>query len=181
MKKRIVTMWLSLMVLAYCPSTFTQGVSQSPSPEKQAAPPSATNTRETNVREYTELLHTDVRQQKPQIMGAMMQLDAEQAKKFWPIYNEYNAELSKLNKRGAADMQDYSRNYDQLTDSKADQIVQDTINYQKQRADLLAKYHARVKEALGAVEAARFLEIEMQLLNIIDLQMESSLPIRPGS
>ena len=181
MKKRIVTMWLSLIVLSYCPWAFTQGVSQSPGTERQTAPPAATNNKEANVREYTELLHTDVRQQKPQIMGAMMQLDAEQAKKFWPIYNEYNAELSKLNKRGMADIQDYSRNFDQLTDAKADQIVQGTINYQKQRADLLAKYYARVKEALGPVEAARFLEIEMQLLNIMDLQMESSLPIGPGS
>jgi hypothetical protein len=34
-----------------------------------------------------------------------------------------------------------------------------------------------MKQALGAVLAARFLQIEDQLLLIIDLQIDSSLPI----
>jgi hypothetical protein len=64
-----------------------------------------------------------------------------------------------------------------MTDEKADELIQNAVSYRKQRAELLAKYYGRVKEALGAVTAARFAQIEDQLLLIIDLQIASSLPI----
>jgi hypothetical protein len=49
--------------------------------------------------------------------------------------------------------------------------------YRKQRSELLAKYYQRVKSALGAITAARFVQIEDQLLSLIDLQVDSSLPV----
>jgi hypothetical protein len=64
-----------------------------------------------------------------------------------------------------------------MTDAKADELIQNALNYRKQRSELLAKYYGRVKESLGAVTAARFAQIEDQLLLIIDLQIASSLPI----
>jgi len=180
--KRRFSVWLPLLIfLAGCPIVFTQQTAQSPSTEKQGARAAATDTQEKNVEEYIELLHTDVRQQKAQILGAVMQLDVEQAKKFWPIYSEYDAESSKLNKLGKANIEEYVRNFDQMTDAQADEITQNALNYQRQRAELLAKYYGRVKASLGPSEAARFLQIETQLLDIIDLQMESALPIAQGS
>jgi len=47
----------------------------------------------------------------------------------------------------------------------------------KQRADLLAKYYDRVKQEMGGITAARFVQVENLLLLIIDLQIASSLPI----
>jgi len=41
----------------------------------------------------------------------------------------------------------------------------------------LAKYYDRVKQEMGAMTAARFVQVENQLLFIIDLQIASSLPI----
>ena len=64
-----------------------------------------------------------------------------------------------------------------MTDAKADELIQNAFDYRKQRSELLAKYYGRVKDSLGAIEAARFLQIEDQLLAIIDLQIASALPI----
>jgi hypothetical protein len=64
-----------------------------------------------------------------------------------------------------------------LTNEKADELVHNAMAFQKQREDLLAKYYDRVKQELGAITAARFVQVENQLLLIIDLQIASSLPI----
>jgi len=42
---------------------------------------------------------------------------------------------------------------------------------------LLAKYYERVKQALGAVTAARFVQVENQLPLLIDIQSASTLTI----
>jgi hypothetical protein len=135
------------------------------------------DTQKTNVQAYIDLLHEDVRQQKDEIMGAILLLSTDDAAKFWPIYNEYDVELTKLNNQRIENIKEYARTYNQMTDEKADELIQKAMAYQKQRADLFAKTYDRVKQALGAVTAARFAQIESQLLLIIDLEIASSLPI----
>jgi methanogenic corrinoid protein MtbC1 len=110
-------------------------------------------------------------------MGAVMVLNAEDAAKFWPIYSEYDTELTKLNDQRVENIKEYARTYNQMTDEKADELIQKSLAYQKQRAELLAKTYERVKQAVGAVTAARFAQVEHQLLLIIDLQIASSLPV----
>ena len=164
------------VLLALCPLLFGQQKASHES-ANQAAPSTPATAQEKNIQEYIELLRSNIRQQKSEIMGSVMQLDVGQAAKFWPIYGEYDAELTKLNDLRVANIREYARNYDQMTDAKADELIQNALSYRKQRAELVAKYYGRVKGALGAVQAARFLQIEDQLLLIIDLQIESDLPV----
>lgn len=145
----------------------------------QAPPASAASASpaEQNVNTYIDLMRKDVRSQKFAIMDTVMQLDLDQAAKFWPIYRDYDAELKKLNDLRVANIKEYAQSYNNLSDAKADELIQNAISYQKQRMDLLAKYYDRVKGSLGGVTAARFAQVEQQLLLIIDLQIDSSLPI----
>lgn len=166
-----------LLVLVFGPIAIAQEDAQSPPTPGQAAPAAPSDTQARNLQEYIELLRSNVRQQKAEIMGAVMQLDIDQSAKFWPIYDEYDAELTKLNNLRVANIKEYSSNYDNMTDAKADELIQKALDYRKQRAELLAKYYGRVKASLGSIQAARFLQIEDQLLMIIDLQIASSLPL----
>jgi hypothetical protein len=136
-----------------------------------------TDAQKQNVQAYIELLRENVQQQKDEIMGVVMLLSAEDAKKFWPIYNEYDAQLAKLNGQRLENIQEYARNYNQLTDEKADELIQKSVAYQKQRLELLLATYNKVKQVLGGVTAARFAQVENQLLLIIDLEMSSLLPV----
>jgi len=177
MKKRIAVSLSLFMLIAFGVAAFAQEKAQSEKTQANAMPPSTTSTQDKNIQEYIELLRTNVRQQKAEIMGAVMQLDVDQAAKFWPIYSQYDAELTKLNNLRIANIQEYARNYDQMTDAKADELIQAAFDYRKHRSELLAKYYGRIKASLGAIQAARFLQVEDQLLLIIDLQIESALPV----
>lgn len=171
--------WLGIL---FClPLLLASGSSaqtQTKTPEKKAAAatPEAT-TQDRNINEYIELLRANVRQQKSEIMGSMMVLSAADAAKFWPIYSDYDAELSKLNDERVENIKEYASTYDQMTNEKADELIQNAMAFQKQRTDLLANTYERVKQALGATTAARFIQIEHQLLLIIDLQIASNLPL----
>jgi hypothetical protein len=147
------------------------------STQEQSAQSTPADAKEKNIQEYIELMRSNVRDEKSQIMGAVMQLDIDDAAKFWPIYSQYDAELTKLNNLRVENIQDYARNYSQMTDAKADELIQRSLDYQKQRGELLAKYYQVMKQSVGAITAARFLQVEHQLLLIIDLQIASSLPI----
>jgi hypothetical protein len=130
-----------------------------------------------NIQAYITLMRSNVRQDKAEIMGSVMALSAADAAKFWPIYSEYDVELSKLNDLRVANIKQYAREYEGLTDAEADDLMKKALAYQQQRGELLAKTYGKVKDALGGDTAARFAQVEHQLLLIIDLQIVSSLPI----
>jgi hypothetical protein len=177
MKKRIA-MWLPLLMLVgTCPAARAQNKAQPQETKEQSAASPLSDAQKKNIQEYVELMRANVRDQKAEIMGSVMQLNIDDAAKFWPIYSEYDAELTKLNNLRVHNIMEYAENYSQMTDEKADELIRSALDYQKQRAELLAKYYERVKQALGGITAARFLMVEHQLLLLIDLQIASSLPI----
>ena len=141
------------------------------------SPATGASNQDQNIQEYVALLRKDVRSQKSAVMSQVMQLDPDQAAKFWPIYRDYDAALTKLNDMRVANIQEYTRSYTNITDAKADELVHNAMSYQKQRAELLAQSYDKMKQALGGITAARFLMVESQMLLIIDLQIDSSLPI----
>jgi uncharacterized protein YqeY len=170
--------WIMVLTfLALGPAASSTDKAQPGNTVPQASTSPNADTQNKNIQKYVELLRANVGQDKAEMMGAVMQLSAADAAKFWPLYSEYNAELTKLNDLRVANIQEYARTYSQMTDAKADELIQTAMKYEKQRSEVLAKYYDRVKQALGATTAARFVQVEHQLLLIIDLKIASSLPI----
>ena len=139
--------------------------------------PAATESQEINIRAYVELLRVDVRTKKTAIFTEIMQFNDQQAAKFWPIYNEYDIELQKLNDQKLAGIQEYAKNFGKMTDEKADELALLALELEDRRNNLKKTYYEKVRQQLGGIIAARFLQIENQLLMVIDLQIAASLPI----
>jgi hypothetical protein len=135
------------------------------------------DSRELNLRAYGELLRSDIRAQKVAVISEVMQFTEDEDAKFWPIYREYEAELGKLNDDRIALIKDYALNYDSLTDSTADKLALGALDLESRRNALKAKYYDRFKSALSAKTAARYLQVENQILLLLDLQIAASLPI----
>ncbi len=134
-------------------------------------------TKDTNLRAYVELLRSDVRAQKVAFITELMEFTDAEDKAFWPIYREYDVELSRINDERVSGIEEYSRNYDKVSDALADKLAIKALELESRRTALKEKYYTRLKSALSPKTAARFLQVENQLLMIIDLQISAALPI----
>jgi hypothetical protein len=143
----------------------------------QPAVVSPAETRDANLGAYVELLRADVRAQKVAFLTELMGFTEAEDKIFWPIYRDYDVELSKISDERVAGIEEYARNYEKLSDDVADKLVAKVFELESQRTALKQKYYTRLKAALSPRTAARFLQVENQLLMIIDLQIAASLPI----
>jgi len=140
-------------------------------------PATVDDTRDVNLRAYVELLRSDVRAQKVAILSEMMEFTEDEDTKFWPIYREYDLDLSKINDDRVALIQEYATNYEQMTDAVADKLARGALDLEARRNALKLQYYDRLKTALSAKTAARFLQVENQLLMILDLQISAALPV----
>jgi hypothetical protein len=137
----------------------------------------AEETRETNLRAYVELLRSDLRSQKIAVITEVMDFTEAEDEKFWPVYREYETELAKINDDRIALVKEYADNYEKLTDEMADRLARGVLRVEAQRAALKARYYDRFQTVLSPKSAARFLQVENQLLLILDLQIAAALPI----
>jgi hypothetical protein len=167
MKQATTTIVMALALLASARGASAQA----------AKPLSADDTRDANLRAYGELLRSDLRTEKVAIITEMMQFSEAEDAKFWPIYREYEAQLAKINDDRIAGIKEYATAYEKMTDEIADRLVHKALDLESRRHTLKAQFYDRFKAALSAKTAARFLQVENQILLILDLQIASSLPI----
>ena len=100
-----------------------------------------------NIRAYIELLRTDIRKSKSQVMGEAMDLDTDQAAKFWPVYKNFETEFTVIGDKVVALVKDYAEHYLKMTDAAADDIANQALAIEQQRNELKKKYYGRFKSA----------------------------------
>jgi hypothetical protein len=157
-----------LVTLAAAPAASAQTASPAPS---------AAQTKTLNLSAYAELLRSDIRAQKVAIITEVMEFTPEEDKAFWPIYREYDAEMTKLGDERVALIAEYARSFEQLTDDVADGLARKALDLETRRGAAKAKLYERVKGALKGRAALRFLQVEHQLQLITDLQISAALPV----
>lgn len=127
--------------------------------------------------DFIELLRTDVRAQKKAIITEAMDFTEDQAAKFWPIYREYEFEFAKIGDERVALITDFANNYENMTDEKAKEITDKALNIEEQTLKLKKKYVGKFSKVLPATVVARFLQVENQINNLVNLQIASELPL----
>jgi hypothetical protein len=122
---------------------------------------------------YIALLRSDIQTRKTDVIQQNLTLSDEQARRFC----SYENDLSKLGDRGLDVIRDYAKNWDNLSDDTAKSLGMRLLDYHKKREDLHGKYFGRISKEISPMIAAKFFQIEMQLEDIIDLGVASSVPL----
>jgi len=126
---------------------------------------------------YLELLRSDVRAEKVAILTEALDLPQAQADAFWPLYREYDAELSALGDRRVVMVKSFAEKYGTLTDADADTFAKEWFSLQSDRQKLRQKYYGKIAKATSSLVAARFLQVENTLGMLIDLNIAAELPL----
>jgi hypothetical protein len=124
-----------------------------------------------------DLMRKDIRSQKKQLMAQNLKLSDQEATKFWPIYDQYTAELVKINDKKYSIIQQYADQYGTLTDQQALSLVQEWGEVDIAAAQLRAKYVPIVAKAIGGRKGATFGQLDRRISLIIELQLASKLPL----
>jgi len=89
-----------------------------------------------------------------------MQLSADEAKKFWPIYDEYQRDLDRIVQKQNRAVLDYVNGESSMTDANARRIAKEVIAADGEEQKLRERTAKKLAAALPAKKAVRFLQIE---------------------
>ena len=104
-----------------------------------------------------------VRADKRAVVEKNMQLTADEAKKFWPLYDAYQRDLDKINTRQTRAILDFINSESSMTDANAKRIAREVMAADADEQKLKERTARKMLDALPAKKAVRFLQIENKI------------------
>jgi hypothetical protein len=135
------------------------------------------NSAQSTMDQDIGLFRKDVRSQKKQIIATNLQLTDQEAVKFWPLYDQYTADLVKINDAKYAAIKEYSASYSTLTDDQATGLVRKMLDVDKAVAELRLRYTTIFNNVIPGRKTAVFFQLDRRLVMLIDLQLASQIPM----
>jgi hypothetical protein len=124
-----------------------------------------------------KLLRQDLRSQKKQLIAANLTLTDGEATKFWPVYDQFSAEMTTLGDQKYALIKEYAQNFGSLTDDQARSLLDRSLALDVAAAQLRIKYVPIISKVLPGAKTATFFQMERRISTLIDLQVASQIPL----
>ena len=140
-----------------------------------AVPATAQDKGTTNM----EILRQKVKADKKLVVASNMNLTEAEAKAFWPIYEEYQTELRKVNDQLAAVIVNYAKDFNAntLTDDKALRLVDQMMMAEQADTTLKQTFVPKLSKVLPGKKVARYVQIENKIRAIVKYELAGGVPL----
>lgn len=135
------------------------------------------NEKFADMTDEIEMLRSVSQTERKVIVAKAMALSDQEAAAFWPVYNDYRAEMFKVNDRLVKIITDYAAQRDTLTDAQAKTLLNDHIKFEQDLLKIRKKYIAKFNKAMPMTKVARFYQIENKLDILQKVGLASQIPL----
>lgn len=144
-------------------------------PAWSAEPPAPAPSQEQIVADFQKNLQA----KRADVMAKGLTLTADQAAKFWPLYEQFQAEQDAVVNGQITATQDYAEHFESLTDADALAYVNALLERDGNMHDLRAKWLAKFQTVVPPKVAARAIQLDRRLSQIAQVKVSSQIPLIP--
>ncbi len=164
MKKLAIALVMGASLMSIQSAAFAQ---------KSETPAAAPTASEQDI----QLLRSDIRSSKKQLVAENMKLTPAEAEKFWPVYDAYTQETTKQGDARYALVKEYANSYVNMTDAEADTLVKKMAALDVQTATVRQEWIPKFRKVLTGKQTALFFQLDRRINLILDLQFAANIPI----
>jgi len=130
-----------------------------------------------STQDYIEVERGLLHAERKAVVAKAMVLTDEEAKVFWPLYNEYNEQVYKSKTKKVKVIADYADNFDNMTDARADEIMSNNMAADLELLKLKINYYKKFKKILSPSKVARYFQIEAKIDAMINAELAVQIPL----
>jgi hypothetical protein len=132
-----------------------------------------------NPADNTQILIDKLKADKKLVVAANMELTEAEANAFWPVYDEYQKELTAINQRILKLIESYAADYNQntVTDDKAKEFTKELIAIGKAENKLTETFVPKLNKVLPPKKVVRYLQIENKIRALIKYGLAEKVPL----
>jgi Spy/CpxP family protein refolding chaperone len=114
---------------------------------------------------------------KKGIVAKTMELTPDEAKKFWPLYEQFERELAVPQSSYTRAVLDYIAAEGNLTDANAKRITEQMLTAVRDDARLHDKHYRQLLKVLPTRKATRYMQIENKIQAIVRYESAKAIPL----
>jgi hypothetical protein len=124
-----------------------------------------------------ELTRSVIQTKKKIIVATNMPLTEQESEAFWPVYNDYQQALHKVNDRTVKLLEGYASDYLTLTDEKAEEMLNEFLDIESEKVKLKKSYVKKFRKVLPDKKVTRYFQVENKLEAIIGFELADTIPL----
>lgn len=145
-------------------------------PPAKAQPASQTQAAPTE-EQVVAGFRSELMARRADVMAKGLTLTAEQAAKFWPLFEQFQKEQDILVQEQIKATDEYAKNYANLSDEAALAYLNMLLTRDKKMYDMRVKWLAKFKEVIPPAMAARAIQLDRRLGNVTQVQLSQRIPL----
>ncbi|HEV7365465.1 MAG TPA: hypothetical protein VGN76_06435 [Gemmatimonadales bacterium] len=153
---------------------FVVASAQAQAPSQQA---STTTASAPTVDDVLKTLREDLQSSRADIMAKNLTLTAEQAAKFWPVFNAYQKEQNTIMDAQLKGIQKYAERYETLDDATALSLMKAHMQRDAKMNALRQKWLGEFQKVLPTKLAVRAMQIDRRLSLAAQMEVASQIPL----
>jgi hypothetical protein len=126
-----------------------------------------------------QILRDKIKADKKLVVASNMELTEAEAKEFWPIYEQYQKELQKINQRMGKTLDSYAddNRRKSLTDDKAKKLIDEAVAIDQAEANIKSTFAPKLSKVLPVKKVARYLQIENKIRALVKYDLAQGVPL----
>jgi aminopeptidase N len=132
-----------------------------------------------SMRADEQIILSQIMTDKRAVYVQALQLTDDESRAFWPVYDEYEARVKKIDDRFIRLVNDYAAKYSAMTDADAQQMLDAKMKLDRDRMDLQQAYTRKIARAVPAIKALRYAQVESRIDNELQRKVMRLVPIVP--
>ncbi len=157
--------------------TLAAGIAAIPAQAQQGGNASIDMPREPLTAQDLEALRAELRATRKQIMAQNLTLTPEESTRFWPVYDQYQADLTRIKDDQYQLIAEYANTFGHYDDAAAKDFITRWLDLDVRTTALRARYVPIVNGVLPGVKATTFFQIDRRVSMLIDQRIASMLPV----
>ena len=142
-----------------------------------AADKPVVNEKFSDLEPAIQMLRQEVGKDRRELVKANMLLTNSEAARFWPIYDEYRAEMNKIGDKRVKLITDFAANRNSMSEDEGMRLLKERIDIEKEKNDLRGDYVKKFNTELSARTTARFFQIDQKLDAAVEAALAAKIPL----
>ena len=124
-----------------------------------------------------QIVRDKIKADKKLFVAEAMSLTESEAKAFWPVYDNYQKDLIKLNDRAIRMIQNYAKNYQSMTNEAAKKLTDEFLAIRGEQQELMVSYLPQFRKVLPDIKVARYYQLENKISAVVNYDLAMNIPL----
>lgn len=126
-----------------------------------------------------EIVRDAIRAEKKALIAENLGLTESEATAFWPVYDEYQQAIKKINDERIALIEAYAEAYNAgtMNDESAENMIKKSMQLDGDYLKLVESYYPKFVKVLPAKKVARYYQIENKIRAVIQYDLAAGIPL----